>query len=308
MGIGSDTIGLLIRLKHDGYLPLRPAVMELGAQQLANTFLRDERGIAELAKVFGCRRPFRMPRPSNADGPVHLLDADAPFARGFWKWLGFQYAAIDIDGSPGSIALDLNWDECPASALGKYHLVTNFGTTEHVTNQLNAFKIAHDLTAPGGVMIHHVPTQGMINHGLVNYNPKFFWLLGRSNGYRVLDFDFFIAPTSYQLPTDILDYTAGFRPDIRDRMKHYQSTDAMLLIVFQKVYDIPFVAPVDVQTGTRTDNKMLEGRYWTVFRANAFVDLPIIHRIQQSRIIQLLHTPPLELAKKVMRRIGFSKK
>ena len=53
----------------------------------------------------------------------------APFARDFWHWLGFQYAAIDIDGSPGSIPLDLNFDSIPTEHNGRYSLVTNFGTT-----------------------------------------------------------------------------------------------------------------------------------------------------------------------------------
>jgi hypothetical protein len=75
--------------------------------------------------------------------------------------------------------LDLNFDGngIPTEHKGKYSLVTNFGTTEHVTNQLNAFKVIHDLTMPNGVMIHEVPAQGMFNHGLVNYNPKFFWVV-----------------------------------------------------------------------------------------------------------------------------------
>jgi hypothetical protein len=43
-----------------------------------------------------------------------------------------------IDGRPGSIPLDLNYDPAPNESLGKYQLVTNFGTIEHVANQLNA--------------------------------------------------------------------------------------------------------------------------------------------------------------------------
>jgi hypothetical protein len=30
----------------------------------------------------------------------------------------------------------------------------NFGTTEHVANQLNAFKLIHDLAAKGCIMVH----------------------------------------------------------------------------------------------------------------------------------------------------------
>lgn len=46
----------------------------------------------------------------------------------FWLWLGFDYSSIEIDGSPGSIPLDLNYDNVPAGAQGEYE-VTSFGTT-----------------------------------------------------------------------------------------------------------------------------------------------------------------------------------
>ena len=71
----------------------------------------------------------------------------------------------------------------PAEFVGRYDVVTNFGTTEHVANQLQSFKIIHDLAAAGALMLHVLPAGGTPNHGLVSYNPKFFWMLGRSNGY-----------------------------------------------------------------------------------------------------------------------------
>jgi hypothetical protein len=67
----------------------------------------------------------------------------------------------------------------------------NFGTTEHVANQLNAFKLIHDLAAKGCIMVHTLPSHGQFNHGLVNYNPKLFWMLAHSNGYRLLHMSFF---------------------------------------------------------------------------------------------------------------------
>jgi hypothetical protein len=177
MGLGSDAIELLIRLRQEGHVPLRGSVIEIGAQQLANSFLTSRDRIVAAGELFGASAECPL-SPARATQIIHgdleHLAADAPPARDFWQWLGFDYAAIDIDGSPGSIPLDLNYDSLPPEAVGKYHLVTNFGTTEHVANQLNAFKIIHELTVVTGLMIHHLPIQGMLNHGLVNYNVKFF--------------------------------------------------------------------------------------------------------------------------------------
>jgi hypothetical protein len=299
MGIGSDTIGLLTWLKTGGYLPESPATIEIGAQQLANSFLRAESDIAELGRLFGRDLPFQVPRTSPTrilHGDAEHLDSAAPFARDFWLWLGFEYASIDIDGSPGSIPLDLNFDNIPNNAAAKYHLVTNFGTTEHVANQLNAFKVIHELAAPNGVMVHHLPAQGMFNHGLVNYNPKFFWMLARSNGYKVLDFNFTVSQTSYRLPQNILDYMTSFSTDRSDRIKGYQGVDAMVIVVLQKIYDIAFVAPIDVTTGTTTDNQALKERYWTVFKPNVFENLPR-HEHSEAR-----HRPPLYRLRRALRR------
>src|SRR4051812_37254305 len=215
MGIGSDAIELLIRLRTSRLLPRRCSVMEIGAQQLANSFLESTDSLVRLGQLFGIDRilSFSEPQPSRvAHGDLEHLDSDAPRARDFWHWLGFEYASIDIDGSPGSIALDLNYDEAPAETLGQYDLVTNFGTTEHIANQLNAFKVIHELTAPGGLMLHHLPAQGMFNHGLLNYNPKFFWMLMRSNGYKFVYADFNPSQESYELPRNIVDFVAAGEP------------------------------------------------------------------------------------------------
>jgi hypothetical protein len=273
MGIGCDTIEILIRLKQDGYLEGPNSVVEIGTQQLANNFLDARDALERLGRLFGIDVPCRLPPPIPAHlvhGSLEHLDASAPPSRTFWRWLGFDYASIDIDGNPGSIPLDLNYDGTPDGYLGRYQVVTNFGTTEHIANQLNAFQVIHELTANGGLMIHQLPMQGMINHGLVNYNPKFFWMLGRSNGYKLVDADVSFADSDYELPQNIVDLLSTFRPDIRTRRQRYRVADSMVLTIFQKVFDSPYVAPLDVPTGTKTDNRALQERYWSVFKPNAF--------------------------------------
>jgi hypothetical protein len=203
-------------------------------------------------------------------GGQEHLSSSAPLARPFYEWLGFRYASIDIDGSPGSVPLDLNYDDVPAGEIGKYHLVTNFGTTEHVANQLNAFAVIHDLTALGGIMLHQLPAQGYMNHGLVNYNPKYFWMLARSNGYKLIDFDFSTSTTQETLPKNITDMLEQFRPGTMERSANFRAVDAGLTFVLQKTFATPYVAPIDVQTGTVMHNQALKQRYWTVFEPNAF--------------------------------------
>lgn len=290
MGVNTKDLELIIRLKNEGYFPGGATnIVEIGAQQISNDVLKAPAFIERLSREFGVSKPFDLAKPTETKilhGVVEHLDPEAPFARDLWNWLGFGYASIDIDGSPGSIPLDLNYDSIPREHAGKYQLVTNFGTTEHVANQLNAFKIIHELTAVGGIMIHHLPAQGMINHGLVNYNPKFFWMLARSNGYKWVYMDLAIAQTTYSLPQNVTDFVLASEPNAGERVKRGILADAGLLIAMQKTFDINYVAPLDVPTGAVVGNEALERRYWTIFTKNAFQNVPLMlsHMPQRARV------------------------
>ena len=149
-------------------------------------------------------------------------------------------------------------------------MVTNLGTTEHAANQLQAFKISHDLVAHGGVMIHNIPAQGYLNHGLVNYNLKVFWMLARSNGYKWIYNDFTLSHERYSFPENILDSVRTFEKNIDQRAQGYGALDCGIVVAMQKVLDIEFVPPIDIPTGTVVTDKNLRRRYWTVFNPNAF--------------------------------------
>ena len=49
-------------------------------------------------------------------------------------------------------------------------------------------------------------------------------------------------------------------PAAADRAKNYRFSDAGILVAMQKLYDIPFVPPIDVPTGSKTDIKELRQR------------------------------------------------
>ena len=272
MGAGLKDFDLVVRFKNEGYVRPHGAVVEIGAQQLSNDVLRNRQKVRELGQAFGITHDIDLPDPAASilmQGVEHL-DSAAPPSRLIWTWLGFEYAAIDIDGSPGSIPLDLNFDDVPKKFKKHFQLVTNLGTTEHVANQLQAFKIIHDLTADSGVMIHNLPAQGFMNHGLVNYNLKFFWMLARSNGYKLIYSDFTVADKPYRLPENIADDIRNFETNIDERAKNFEAIDCGITVAMQKVIDIEFVPPIDVPTGTVVTDKKLLNRYWTVFKPNAF--------------------------------------
>jgi hypothetical protein len=257
MGISLKDVELLIRLREAGYLPDRAAVIEIGAQQISNSVLRSRVEVERLGELFGAKSPPPLAGPiapggGPSPGGYEPMSQEAPWARDLWTWLGCSYAAIDIDGSPGSIPLDLNFAAVPGAFAGRHHLVTNFGTTEHVANQLNAFKIAHDLTAPGGVMMHTLPALGAFNHGLINYTPKFFWALARANDYRWLFFDFRPDAAPHGIPDNLLDAVRPFRPEIDEFAADFSVTDCSYWVAFQKKSTAAFAPPSDGPPGAAT--------------------------------------------------------
>jgi SAM-dependent methyltransferase len=267
MAVTLLSIDLLVRLCERGLIPSPRAVAEIGAQQVANDVLRSRDRVEFVGRMLGASGKLDLPLAAAAtyvEGGAEHLPESAPLARGLWEWLGFDYVSVDIDGTPGSLALDLNFDAVPNSARHRFNLVTNFGSTEHVANQLNAFKVIHDLTAPDGVMIHTLPAQGFFNHGLVNYNPKWFWMLARSNEYRWLYFDYAARDSDIELPANLTESIVPYEPNIVDRAKKLRFVDGGLNVILQKSRDTEFVPPLDVPTGTKTANKALADRYWTV--------------------------------------------
>ena len=272
MGIGRADLNAVRELRDAGHLAAPGKVVEIGAQQLSTDLFVDKSWIGELAQSFGAiERDFEGDHDTSlVHGGLAKLSSSAPLSRDMWKWLGFEYSSIDMDGSPGSIPLDLNFDSTPRSMRHSADLVTNCGTTEHVINQFNAFKCIHNLTKVGGLMMHNIPAQGYLTHGLVNYTPKFFWALSAANAYSWIMFTVSQSSVEYGLPDDIANEITRIQPGLNVKSEEFKFRDAGLLIVMRKDYDIDFVSPIDVPPGSSTHNPILKKRYWSIFDTPRF--------------------------------------
>jgi hypothetical protein len=134
-----------------------------------------------------------------------------------------------------SIPLDLNFDPCPPEHVGKYGFVTNHGTSEHILNQYNVFKVMHDLTMTGGFMLHAVPFTVHLEHGFFNYQPNFFDALARYNSYEVSGI--WVGP-GWQVASFI-----PWEPNLLDYLVLNAQTTHLLVALVQKKYDKPFCVP-----------------------------------------------------------------
>jgi hypothetical protein len=102
----------------------------------------------------------------------------------------FNYSnicAIDLHGTEDALQFDLNH---PVHIDRTFDIIINLGTAEHIFNVYQFFKTVHELTSPGGLMLHCMPFLGWVDHGFFNFQPTFYWDLAEANGYQVVAFLF----------------------------------------------------------------------------------------------------------------------
>ncbi len=147
---------------------------------------------------------------------------------------------------------DLNAHGLAADKRATFDLVVNFGTTEHLMNQFNAFKVMHEATKPGGYMFHQVPSTGWINHGYFCYNALMFEELAQANGYEILDLWFYGSMS----PETVLVNAAKF-PGVMDASKLHNNVEGLqnspvasanINVLLRKVHDARFRVGLEVKT------------------------------------------------------------
>jgi hypothetical protein len=169
-----------------GILPIPSCgerIVELGSQQLV-------RGISHDAVVKFIRKFRPDSDAAEVSAPLPVNYYGAIYVDEIWHRCGLDYISYDVVEAPRSRVFDLNFHQVPSADQQSALFVTNIGTTEHLANQLNAFRTVHDLLKVGGVAIHAVPFTGMFNHSLFNYHPKFFFSLIVNNCYRLRHVEF----------------------------------------------------------------------------------------------------------------------
>lgn len=93
-----------------------------------------------------------------------------------------RYEAID-GNSAGTIVHDLN---LPLHDIGTFDLVTDFGTGEHIFNQLQVWRTVHTLTKVGGHIAVIRPEQGYPGHCFYRTDECVFRDVAAANGYETL--------------------------------------------------------------------------------------------------------------------------
>jgi SAM-dependent methyltransferase len=114
--------------------------------------------------------------------------SQSPAARLFAR-LGFAATeSVDIDGAGGATHLfDLNLPDTPATLSGKFDLVFNGGTLEHVFHLPNALANVSRMMREGGVALHVLPCNNWVDHGFYQFSPCLMFDYYRAAGFEVLE-------------------------------------------------------------------------------------------------------------------------
>jgi hypothetical protein len=176
---------------------------------------------------------------------------------------GMSYAAIDIADGYKTTIVDLNKERLPARMVGQYDLVLNFGTSEHILNQMNVFAAVHAATKVGGSIMHLVPSVGWVDYGYFCYTSRFFCDLAGFNQYEIQDM-WFEGPLYGENVFDTARQYQTYFPALTERLaligkeeaETIQSKTAIpmisLVVAYRKPKDLPFMGTVETSTSVGT--------------------------------------------------------
>ncbi len=227
MGVGPGILSLYSRMQRDGLFTDIRRVMELGNQTLyCNNY---PQALADVFNAFDVA-------PTDAQETRRLSNGQP--IKFLFERLGIEYFCIDVDSSDVALRLDLNFDACPDNHRGQYQFVTNHGTTEHLLNQYNSFRVMHDLAATGALMLHALPFLSYVDHGYFNYQPNLFIDIARANDYELLGIWVNVDPNLASL----IPWEKGLHLHLRT-----DNSDILLVVLMRKRHDIEFCVPLQAQ-------------------------------------------------------------
>ena len=237
------------------------------------------------------------------------------FVGELFEKVGMRYVSFDIAAGYRTTILDLNHAVLPIAFQGEFDLVLNFGTTEHILNQLNGFKVIHDAAKVDGYIYHSLPAVGYVDHGYVTYTGRCFFDLAGCNDYELV-VCWFDGPSGGGCILDSLrSYSLHF-PALEMALKGIAETeqgrvlrdlripDIGINVVYRKVKDKPFLGALETSTSVGAIPQEVTAAYGNRARAPARVSA-MLESFRRRAAVGLRRYPPLyRLARQAFRTLA----
>lgn len=246
-------------LKNGGFLPNGGRVLDIGS---SNLYSADVPGLQKFAQAFSRSIPEDIAiRIAEGSAFGSGVTRNESFVGELLNQLGVDYLAFDIANGYQTRIFDLNNERLPGELRGTFDLVLNFGTTEHVINQLNSLEVIHDATKVGGHIVHELPTVGYVDHGYFCYTPRLFFELASANGYELVRFDCQGSGTGGRKLSGIVNDFRSYFPSLAaSRTPDVALPEISSFVIFKKVTDRPFQVSVETSTSVFTTNAHVGSR------------------------------------------------
>lgn len=191
---------------------------------------------------------------------------DSLFLHEFFDGTPIDYTGFDIFPGAKTQIFDLNFQALSPDQQEQFDIVLNFGTTEHVFNQYNCFKVIHEAAKPGAYMFHQVPCTGWLDHGYWVYSPRVFMELAEANGYEVCELWCSGPLDKYRL-LDRLGYSksatdATLPENGVELWRNTEIADGLVNALLRKRTSAPFKLGLDITTSGAGPDEAVFARYF----------------------------------------------
>lgn len=229
MGVNANGLRFLLYAQSQGVDFSRTAM--IGRQTLNLKFDRFDEII---------RGEFRQPAEREALKKIH----DRRYAEGLLEYLGAE-TVDSFDFSDYQQATHIHDFNRPIDARhhGRYSVVLEGGTIEHVFNFPVAVKNCMEMVKVGGHYLGSTPTNNYMGHGFYQLSPElYFRVFSEPNGFKIRHVLFHEGRESrkwFEIPDP---------ESIGRRVRIINSQPTLLLVMASRVKDVPILAETPQQS------------------------------------------------------------
>jgi hypothetical protein len=157
----------------------------------------------------------------------------------FFKNIGIEtVSSLDISAYEGAdIVGDLNDPKLAQKIGGRYDLIYDSGTIEHIFDISTALRTINDLIEIDGAIVHTSPANGFMDHGFWQISPDLLNSFYRSAGFEILTMSLLVlGDWIHAVPVNENYYRTKGRGFIAKELG-----EALLIFAARKTRDVPNV-------------------------------------------------------------------